>query len=123
MSAKVLQYVIVRRDLLPNKKVPGSFSMGAIIAQACHAATAAVFGKIEDVSTKTYIAALEDMTVCVLGVDNDDELRGIAKTLTENRVSHHLWIEKPEMISTALATGPVEKDSVAHLLAHLKLLR
>lgn len=123
MSSKLLQYVIVRRDLLPNKKASGSFSMGAVIAQACHAATAAIFTKLEDPHTRMYLSDLENMTVCVLGVDNDAELRGVANTLDENHVPHHLWIEKPEMFATAIATSPIEKESVAHLLGHLKLLR
>jgi hypothetical protein len=63
------------------------------------------------------------MTVCVLGVDGTDELEAIAHSLSESGIVHHLWIEKPETIPTALATSPVTKENVAHILGHLKLLR
>ena len=63
------------------------------------------------------------MTVCVLGVDDADELVALSKRLEDSNVPFHLWIEKPELIPTALATAPVNKADVSHLLSHLKLLR
>jgi hypothetical protein len=63
------------------------------------------------------------MTVCVLGVEDGDELRELAERLREKGIPSHLWIEKPELIPTALATAPVTKDSVHDILGHLKLLR
>jgi peptidyl-tRNA hydrolase len=63
------------------------------------------------------------MTVCVLGVDSSDELNELATRLEYGGIANHLWIEKPEMIPTALATGPVKKEDVQAILGHLKLLR
>ena len=123
MSGKILQYVVMRKDLLATKKVGGAFSLGANIAQACHAATAAIVTNYDAESTAEFVHRLEDMTVCVLGVDNSDELEALATKLKENMVPFHLWIEKPELIPTALATAPVRKDDVLPLLSHLKLLR
>ena len=123
MTSKILQYVIVRKDILPSKKAQHSFTMGACMAQACHAATAAVFKSLSASETAEYLTAMEDMTVCVLGVENGDELSAVSSKLAENDIPHHLWIEKPEMIATALATAPVSKDRVSSFLSHLKLLR
>jgi hypothetical protein len=63
------------------------------------------------------------MTVCVLGVDTESELTELANRLTENGIASHLWIEKPEIIPTALATAPVTKEDVQGILGNLKLLR
>jgi peptidyl-tRNA hydrolase len=123
MSSKVLQYVVVRKDLLPAKKMTGTFSTGAIISQGCHAATAAITKTLDAPQTQSFLAALEDMTVCVLGVENGAELEGLADVLRSNRIPFHLWIEKPESIPTALATAPVDKDTAYPYLSHLKLLR
>lgn len=74
-------------------------------------------------NTKAYTEKMEDMTVCVLGVENGDELVALSRKLVEHGVPCHLWIENPEEIPTALATAPVNKDTVTHLLGNLKLLR
>ena len=123
MVSKILQYVIVRKDILPTKKSSQAFTMGACMAQACHAVTAAIVRNLSARETQQYIEGLEDMTVCVLGVDTADELLSVSSQLAEHRIPYHLWIEKPEKIPTALATAPMEKDTVAPLVAHLKLLR
>jgi hypothetical protein len=90
---------------------------------ACHAASAALHSSSESVETKDFLARLQDMTVCVLSVDDGDELMFVANALRREGVSHYLWVEKPEMIHTALATAPVYKDDVFSVLGHLKLLR
>ena len=123
MSLKILQYVVIRKDILPSKKTSHAFSMGACMAQACHAATAAIVKSFSTNETEQYLSALGNMTVCVLGVDDADELVALSKRLEDSNVPFHLWIEKPELIPTALATAPVNKADVSHLLSHLKLLR
>lgn len=119
---KIIQYVVMRKDILPSKKVNG-FSTGAYIAQACHAASAAMhrFACLEN--TIRFLDDLENMTVCVLGVENNSELESLASKLESEGVPFHLWVEKPELITTALATAPVEKQKVSQHLGHLKLLR
>jgi hypothetical protein len=121
--SKVLQYVIMRKDLLPSKKSSGAFSLGANIAQACHAATAALVRFQSTPEAFEFVQSLEDMTVCVLGCDNEDELRTIEKNFEIHKINYHVWIEKPELIPTAIATAPVKKEDVFPLVSHLKLLR
>ena len=123
MSSKILQYVIMRKDLLPSRNISHAFSMGACMAQACHAATAAIVNSLGSADTSEYIRGLEDMTVCVLGVENGEELQALSATLHANGIACHLWIEKPESIPTALATAPTRKELVSPHLGHLKLLR
>jgi len=119
---KIVQYVIMRKDLLPNKKSK-AFSTGAFIAQACHAAAAALHRFSSTDPTTRFLNDLENMTVCVLGVEDKIELESLAQTLANGEIPFHLWIEKPENIPTALATAPVEKQAVWELVGHLKLLR
>ena len=123
MSGKILQYVVMRKDLIATKKSSATFSLGANMAQACHAATAAIFKNYDSPATVEYLQELEDMTVCVLGIDNGEELEALSRTLKEHMVPCHLWIEKPELVPTSLATAPVRKEMVGPLLSHLKLLR
>lgn len=74
-------------------------------------------------NTKEFLQDTENMTVCVLGVDDGEQLAELANKLNNHGIENHLWIEKPEMIPTALATAPVTKESVQGILGHLKLLR
>lgn len=62
--SKLVQYVIVRHDLLKELKWP----MGAFMAQACHAATACLHLYKEDPQTQEYLADLDNMTKVVLDV-------------------------------------------------------
>ena len=64
MSAPMVQYVVVRSDLISALKWP----IGAVIAQACHAATAVIHLYHDDENTKTYTANLDSMHKVVLQV-------------------------------------------------------
>lgn len=119
---KIIQYVVMRKDLRPSAKSNG-FSTGAYVAQGCHAAAAALHRFSSSERTTRFLNDLDNMTVCVLGVENDVELESLASKLSAANVSFHMWIEQPENIPTALATAPVEKHQVWDLLGHLKLLR
>lgn len=123
MVVKLLQYVIVRKDILPKNMNSGAFSLGACMAQACHAATAAIVQSFSDSNTQEYLKSIGDMTVCVLGVEDGNELTSLSEKLAGNDIQFHLWIEKPEDVPTALATVPVTKEHVFPILGHLKLLR
>lgn len=60
----LVQYVVVRTDLLLNL----SWSVGAVISQACHAATAVIHLHYRDPDTQQYLAELDSMHKVVLGV-------------------------------------------------------
>lgn len=66
----LVQYVVVRTDLLLNL----SWSVGAVVAQACHAATAVVHLHYGDPDTQRYLAELDSMHKVVLGVSDRDTL-------------------------------------------------
>lgn len=64
MSSPLVQYVVVRGDLLRLMNWP----MGAVIAQACHASTAALHIYREDDNTRAYTALIDRMHKVVLEV-------------------------------------------------------
>lgn len=63
-SLKLVQYVIVRKDLLSDMQWP----LGAVIAQACHACTAVIHQTYDDQHTKTYLEDLDNMHKVILTV-------------------------------------------------------
>ena len=64
MTNNLIQYVIVRRDLITTLKWP----LGAVIAQACHAVSAIMFTYHDDSHTIEYTADIDSMTKCILEV-------------------------------------------------------
>ncbi len=63
-SRRLVQYVIVRSDLIHTLAWP----LGAVITQACHAATAAIHLHYSDPDTQQYLAELDSMHKVVLQV-------------------------------------------------------
>ncbi|XP_034435304.1 putative peptidyl-tRNA hydrolase PTRHD1 isoform X2 [Hippoglossus hippoglossus] len=62
--ARLVQYVVVRSDLVHALSWP----LGAVITQACHAATAALHVFRSDPDTARYLEELDSMHKVVLGV-------------------------------------------------------
>lgn len=63
-SGRLVQYVVVRSDLVHQLSWP----LGAVITQACHAATAAVHLFYTDPDTQRYLQELDSMHKVVLAV-------------------------------------------------------
>ena len=61
---RLVQYVVVRSDLVHQLSWP----LGAVITQACHAATAAIHLHYRDPETQQYLEELDSMHKVVLGV-------------------------------------------------------
>lgn len=61
---RLVQYVVVRSDLVHKLSWP----LGAVITQACHAATAAIHLHYADPDTQRYLEELDSMHKVVLGV-------------------------------------------------------
>lgn len=114
MSSPLVQYIVLRRDL--------TWPRGAIVAQGCHASTAALHLFRDLSETKSYLNDLARMHKIVLGIDGEQALQTLAQNLTEANVSHHMWIEQPENVCTALATAPCYKSTVQAFFKGLKLL-
>ena len=66
MSGHLVQYVVVRKDLLKALKWP----TGALFAQACHACTAVMHLFYNDENTQRYLVDLDRMHKVVLQVCN-----------------------------------------------------
>ena len=41
------------------------------------------------------------------GLKNQDALNGLASGLVEAEIEHHVWLEQPEGVPTAIATLPI----------------
>ncbi|XP_029705892.1 putative peptidyl-tRNA hydrolase PTRHD1 isoform X2 [Takifugu rubripes] len=113
--SRLVQYVVVRTDLLHQLSWP----LGAVITQACHAATAAVHLHYGDPDTQRYLAELDSMHKA----PDEAALSSLSDALTQAGVAHKLWIEEPEHIPTCLALKPCPKDSVQQLLRKFKLFK
>ncbi|XP_059473633.1 putative peptidyl-tRNA hydrolase PTRHD1 [Neocloeon triangulifer] len=118
-SNPIVQYVVVRGDLLSQLKWP----VGAVLAQACHACTAVTHLFYEDEHMKEYLADLDSMRKIVLEAPSEDSLKNLAASLTEANVPHKLWIEQPENFPTCLATKPSPKLNVQEYFKKFKLFK
>uniref|UniRef100_A0A1A8MN05 peptidyl-tRNA hydrolase n=2 Tax=Nothobranchius TaxID=28779 RepID=A0A1A8MN05_9TELE len=116
---RLVQYIVVRSDLVHKLSWP----LGAVITQACHAATAAVHLNYGDPDTQRYLAELDCMHKVVLGAPDEAALSGLSDSLTQAGVSHKLWIEQPENIPTCLALKPYPKETVQPLMRKFKLFK
>ncbi|CAG7823332.1 unnamed protein product [Allacma fusca] len=112
-----VQYVILRKDLQTTLGWP----LGALIAQACHAATAVLHIYQEDENTRAYLAKLDSMHKVVLQIPDAESLNELASTLTTNNIDFKLWIEQPENIPTCIAIKPYPRDVVKPLVKQFKL--
>uniref|UniRef100_A0A8D2ZT64 peptidyl-tRNA hydrolase n=1 Tax=Scophthalmus maximus TaxID=52904 RepID=A0A8D2ZT64_SCOMX len=117
--ARLVQYVVVRSDLVHTLSWP----LGAVITQACHAATAAVHLHYSDPDTQRYLAELDSMHKVVLAAPDEAALSGLSESLTQAGVSHKLWIEQPENVPTCLALKPYPRETVQPLLRKFKLFK
>ncbi|XP_010743073.2 putative peptidyl-tRNA hydrolase PTRHD1 [Larimichthys crocea] len=116
---RLVQYVVVRSDLVHKLSWP----LGAVITQACHAATAAIHLHYADADTQRYLSELDSMHKVVLGAPDEVALSTLSDTLTQAGVAHKLWIEQPENVPTCLALKPCPKETVQPLLRKFKLFK
>ncbi|EDO42819.1 predicted protein [Nematostella vectensis] len=116
---KLVQYVVVRGDLLTTLGWP----TGAVLAQACHACTAAIWMFKEDPSTLSYTEDLDRMHKVVLEAKDRDEIESLSRFLTVDSIDHKLWIEQPENFPTCLATKPYAKEDIQKYFKKFKLFK
>lgn len=114
----IVQWVVLRRDLWQELGWP----LGPVIAQACHASSAAMFSTLQDAATQAYIqpSNLDHMHKVVLEVKSEAQLVNLSKKLDVEGVQHKLWVEQPENYPTCLATKPYRRS---HAAAHFKKLQ
>ncbi|NWU35517.1 PTRD1 hydrolase, partial [Hylia prasina] len=116
-AAVLVQYVVLRGDLA---RPPRSWPLGAVVAQGCHAALAAVHGYREHPDTGAY---LEQGGGLGTGAPDENSLLDLAEKLRQNGLDHRLWVENPEGIPTCLALRPYPKNQVQPHLRNFKLLK
>ena len=94
-------------------------------AQGCHASVSAIVKGLKENDSRTgeYTEKLEDMRKVVLKIANDNDLTSLRKTLDENGVQYHCWVEQPENIQSCLATFPSNQDEISKYFKHLKLYK
>ncbi|MCO5614273.1 hypothetical protein L7F22_068551 [Adiantum nelumboides] len=68
-SDSLAQYVVIRKDLVDTLKWP----LGSVLAQACHAAVAAVWLHKDHPNTLQYCGNLDSMTTVMLQITFSDE--------------------------------------------------
>ncbi|XP_006625744.1 putative peptidyl-tRNA hydrolase PTRHD1 [Lepisosteus oculatus] len=115
----LVQYVVVRADLVRILAWP----LGAVITQACHAATAAIHLNYNDPDTQEYLGELDSMHKVVLEAPDETALSSLSETLSQKGVAHKLWVEQPENTPTCLALKPYPKETVQPLLRKFKLFK
>ncbi|XP_069089861.1 putative peptidyl-tRNA hydrolase PTRHD1 [Pleurodeles waltl] len=116
---RLVQYVVVRGDLQKILAWP----LGALVAQACHAATAAIHLNYSHPHTCAYLQELDCMHKVVLEAPDEGSLAMLAETLTQENIDHKVWIEQPENIATCIALRPYPKEEVHRYFKKLKLLK
>ncbi|NXI41132.1 PTRD1 hydrolase, partial [Galbula dea] len=119
-AASLVQYVVLRGDLA---RPPRSWPLGAVVAQACHAALAATHAHGQHPDTRAYLQLGGAMRTVVLEAPDEAALTALAETLRQHNIDHEVWTEQPEDVATCLALRPYPKDQVHQYLKKLKLLK
>eukprot|EP00213_Chloropicon_mariensis_P007605 CAMPEP_0197473040 /NCGR_PEP_ID=MMETSP1309-20131121/4334_1 /TAXON_ID=464262 /ORGANISM="Genus nov. species nov., Strain RCC998" /LENGTH=148 /DNA_ID=CAMNT_0043011949 /DNA_START=308 /DNA_END=754 /DNA_ORIENTATION=- len=125
-SGVLLQYVVLRRDLWQQKEENDYvWPLGAVVAQGCHASTAALWLSKDDNTTKQYCSEenIDNMHKAVLEVKSETQLRNLSEKLQQQGIKHKLWIEQPENYATCLATAPLLKATMYPILKKYNLCK
>uniref|UniRef100_A0A8V0Y6H3 peptidyl-tRNA hydrolase n=1 Tax=Gallus gallus TaxID=9031 RepID=A0A8V0Y6H3_CHICK len=105
-ATALVQYVVLRGDLAR------SWSLGAVVAQGCHAALAAAHAHWHHPDTRAYLSAGGAMRTVVLEAPDEAALTALAQTLQQHSIDHEVWTEQPENVPSCLALRPYPKDQV-----------
>ncbi|XP_028630159.1 putative peptidyl-tRNA hydrolase PTRHD1 [Grammomys surdaster] len=116
----LVQYLVLRKDL---SQAPFSWPTGALVAQACHAATAALHLHRDHPHTAAYLRELGRMRKVVLEPADEATLKELAETLQQKSIDHTLWLEQPENIATCIALRPYSKEEVSQYLKKFRLFK
>ncbi|KAI5711944.1 putative peptidyl-tRNA hydrolase PTRHD1 [Diaphorina citri] len=115
----IVQYILVRGDLISKLEWP----LGAVVAQACHASSAAIHLFYDDPVTQSYLKDLDNMHKVILEVPHEQELLAVEKALLSKEIKFKKWIEQPENYPTCIALKPYVKTDVQKLLRKYKMLK
>ncbi|KAF3643369.1 putative exocyst complex protein exo70-like [Capsicum annuum] len=115
----VIQYVVLRRDLIDT------WPLGSVVTQGCHAAVAAIWSHKDDDVTLQYCSPsnIDSMHKVTLEVKGETQILNLAEKLKAGGIAHKLWIEQPENIPTCLAIKPYPKSLYVQNLPQPSWLR
>lgn len=120
----VVQYIIIRRDLMSP---PYSYAIGSIVSQGCHASVSIISECIlsRDETTLQYVDPNSpvQMHKIVLECPSEKQLLSVRDSLEENQIRYKMWVEQPENVPTALAIKPYPRSLVAKFVKKLKLFK
>uniref|UniRef100_A0A1B0DAT5 peptidyl-tRNA hydrolase n=1 Tax=Phlebotomus papatasi TaxID=29031 RepID=A0A1B0DAT5_PHLPP len=103
MSENLVQYIIVRKDVLKDQ------GLYFIMSEACLVCSSVHFTFHEDPVTQKYFSDIDNMHKVVLGVDNEAQLLKLANDLKEKDFSFELRTNPEKNIPTCLAIKVYEK--------------
>ncbi|KOS16223.1 peptidyl-trna hydrolase ii [Malassezia pachydermatis] len=122
----LVMQIIVDRDLVKQPE----WTTGPLMAQAAHAATAALAESWMHENTRAYVSTdnLPHMHKIVLQTPKgvtltalSEQLRGVTEP---DMPTHYLWTEQPENVPTCLAIAPNRKPAcLTQILKKCTLLR
>ncbi|KAJ9110751.1 hypothetical protein QFC20_002792 [Naganishia adeliensis] len=100
--------IIIRRDLLDVENWP----VGPLIAQGSHAATALMHLYKDHQAMRDYTEDWKHMRKAILQTPTEVTIRNLSEALSKTvpPIEHHLWIEEPENVPTALAIIPNKRE-------------
>ena len=75
--------------------------VGSVIAQACHACTAATVAHLDDAHVRAYLADVDHMRKVVKECKGETQLLALADALRAAEVPHKVWLEQPVCAATA----------------------
>lgn len=130
----LVQYVVVRRDLLDI------WPTGSVIAQAVHASVVAIWQTRDLSNTMSYCnqegngdshsssfdnrgVVASQMHTIVLEAKNEAALTRLADALRDADVAFAVWREQPENILTALAAQPYPRSTVKKYFSKFRLFK
>ncbi|XP_077867370.1 putative peptidyl-tRNA hydrolase PTRHD1 [Saccoglossus kowalevskii] len=111
MAASMVQYVVVRGDLIKTLKWP----TGAVITQNVRM----ILFHSGDTETQLLI----DLFIILLQAKDEESIQKLAEKLQEDKIDHKLWIEQPENIPTCLAAKPYPKEEIQKYFKKFKLFK
>ena len=150
---RLVQHVILRKDLTktPYKWPAGSMiaqgchvvrgastfkcrrnmrsclfvSCCVFVTSLCHIAQVSktLWELKEEPNVQAYMADIDNMHKVTLAAKDEEELKAVITTLSENGLQFRSWLEQPEGILTAVATMPYPRDVTSPHLKHLSLYR
>lgn len=102
IASSIKQFLFLRTDLK-------DYSVGGLIAQACHASVDACFKFRNHPDTKTYLEESIDLTTVIYGV-KINEFDKITSTLDSIGIEYIVWFED-RVEKTCIGTRPIDTEN------------